>query len=219
VAYSPHLNGEKLTQREGAIAQYNLAARHAARIRKTVPPLFERLSFLPGFDQLVEDLTPKEFSARLLELVTNNLKGFFEEEQYLLEKTSDIWELRNTGAGIKDFSYLVAEPCSADYNHVHLKRLYEAQKRPDVLKYHRNINGLVIPMGDRWRSTTPQEVLNSIATEDPLPPSRYLKTPEQLQAIYEAAKAGEPLIQQVQHLTKNRQKAEKALNALLNPEK
>jgi hypothetical protein len=214
VAYSPHLNGEKLTQREGAIAQYDLAAFHAARIKETARSLFSDLNRLPRFDQLVKDLNPQQFSARLHELIANHLKGYLEEEGALLENTSDVWKLSSTR---ENGLHLVAEACSADYKHAHLERLYKAKKRPDVLKYHRNINGLVIPMGDRWRSTTPQEVLDAIATRAPLPPSRYLKTPKQLQAIYEAAKAGEPLIQQVQHLTENRQEAEKALNALLPP--
>jgi hypothetical protein len=216
VAYSPHLNGEKLTQREGAIAQYDLAARHAARIRKTVPPLFKELSFLPRFDQLVKDLTPQKFSARLHELIAKHLKGYLEEERALLANTSDVWKLSSTR---ENGLHLVAEACSADYNYAHLKRLYEATTHPDVLKYHRNINGLVIPIGGRWMSATPQEVLDAIATRAPLAPSRCLKTPKQLQAIYEAAREGEPLLQEVQHLTENREQARKALNALLPAEK
>jgi hypothetical protein len=215
VAYSPHLNGEKLTQREGAIAQYDLAEAHAARIKETAPKLFQDLRRLPKFSQLLERLTPQKFSERLHELVTNNLRGFLTEEEDLLAKTSDVWELHPPDR--REELRLIAKACYGDYNHAKLQQLYAATERPDVLKYHRNINGLVIPIGGRWMSTTPQEVLDAIATEAPLAPSRYLKTPEQLQAIYKAAREGEPLIQQVQRVTENRQEAEEALNALLNP--
>ena len=215
MAYSPHLNGEKLTQREGAIAQYDLAAFHAARIKGAAPELFQKLTLLPGFNQLVKELTPEKFSERLHELVTNNLRGFLTEEEDLLAKTSDVWELHPPEG--REELRLIAKACDGDYKHKKLQQLYAATERPDVLKYHRNINGLVIPIGERWMSTTPQEVLNSIANEVPLPPSKYLKTEKELQAIYEAAKEGVPLIQKVLDLTANRQKAEDALKALLNP--
>ena len=217
MAYSPHLNGEKLTQREGAIAQYDLVAFHDARIKEEALELFPQLTRLPRFNQLLKDLTPQGFSARLHELVTKNLRGLLTEEKDLLANTSNVWELHPPES--REALRLIARACSGDYNHAHLERLYEAKKRPEVLKYHRNINGLVIPIGGRWMSATPQEVLDAIATRAPLAPSRCLKTPKQLQAIYEAAREGEPLLQEVQHLTENREQARKALNALLPAEK
>ncbi len=211
VAYSPHLNGEKLTQREGAIAKYDLAEAHADRIKRATRTLFRQLTRLPRCAQLVENLTPDRFSARLHELVTNNLRGFLTEEEDLLENTSNIWKLHNNSS--INFSHLVAEPCSADYDPADLKRHYWTNNRSKVLEYGINSNRLEIRVGECSVSATPQEVLNSIAKNFPLPRSRYLKTPKQLRAIYEAARQGETLIKQVQ----NWKEAEKALNALLNP--
>ena len=196
---------------------YELAEAHAARIKGAAPDLFQKLTLLPGFNQLLERLTPQKFSERLHELVTNNLRGFLTEEENLLANTSDVWKLYPSDRDRREELRLIANACLDDYNHAELKKLYDATERPDVLKYHRNINGLVIPIGGRWMSTTPQEVLDSIANEVPLPPSQYLKTEKELAAIYQAAEAGVPLIQKVLDLTANRQKAAKALDALLTP--
>lgn len=225
MAYSPHLNGEKLTQREGAIAQYNLAEAHAARIQKTTKRLFDKASLLPAYAEVLAELRPKQFARRLHNLVKGSSAGYLAEERNLLRKTPHDWELHYTpekGLFLRSPS-LTSGPVSIYLNNRQLPEgVYKSNNGETALKipvrgggYNHDLLHLMLgnPNGsqagileaitDKTQSTLPEALLG-----------HPLKTEEQLQAIYKAAREGAPIIKKVQRLKANHEKAQTALNEL-----
>jgi hypothetical protein len=225
VAYSPHLNGEKLTQREGAIAQYNLAEAHAARIQKTTKGLFEQASLLPAYAEVLAELGPKQFAKRLHNLVKGSSAGYLAEERKLLKNTPHNWELHYTpekGLFLRSPSLTSSPVQSFLWNQKPPKGVYKSNNGETALKipvrgggYNHDLLHLMLenPNGsqagileaitDKTQSTLPEALLGN-----------PLKTEEQLQAIFEAAREGAPIIKKVQRLNANHEKARLALSAL-----
>lgn len=231
MAHSSHLNDKKLTQREGAIPQYDLEAVHAERIETTAKCLFDRAaSYLPTYAEVLKELQPKQFAERLHALVKGSSEKYLEEEKALVEQTPNAWNLHYTK---EDGLQLI----SLATDNFAVRQFLSSQILPKGVR-RPSCGDLVIPVRGKWygyNENLPHLMCNNSndsgkpglleamtdKTQLTLPQALLrhpLKTEEELEAIYQAARAGAPIIQEAQRLEVNHKAAQRALDALLKPQ-